>query len=299
MDLHDLSNAVFTAHGQGKYAVALDLIDKNSDSIAEAHRPRLVFWRACILSLVDRPDDAVATLDEALSEGIWWDPAMLENDPDLEAARRLPAWAELRDRLRAHRDAVAATTSPQLVLERPDSPVREPCPAVLVLHGAGGSAAETRPDWLAALDAGWALALAQSSQPAGTDSFVWNDYDRSIEEVRAHIKSLESSDVDVGSSVMGGFSQGAGIAMAAILSGEVPATRFLVQAPAFGVLPSRVDHLVTRPDASTVAGVIVGRFRGPRLRDRRRGSLAAPRRDPTVRPRSRRRCRSCVAPGLP
>lgn len=257
MDFSELSQAVFAAHGRGDYAAALDLIEENGDSVAEQHRPRLMFWRACILSLLGRPRDALATLVDALGQGVWWDPTMLESDPDLEEARRLPAWNEYRDRLLEHRDAVSATTAPDLVIERPESPVAEPCPAVLVLHGAGGSAARVRPDWLAVLEVGWVLAIAQSSQPAGTGSFVWDDYDRSIVELKTHIEALDSVGLDVRNSVLGGFSQGAGIAMAAVLSGEVPTRRFLAQAPAFRVLPLHVGELVTRDDASTVEGVIV------------------------------------------
>lgn len=257
MDFSALSEAVFAAHGDGDHVAALTLIDDHTDAVRARHRPRLVFWRACILSLLDRPEEALTTLVRALGQGIWWDPAMLDSDPDLEAARRLPAWDEFRDRLLEHRDEAVDAASPRLVVERPGTPVREPCPAVLVLHGAGGNAADTRPHWLAVLEAGWVLALAQSSRPAGTSSFVWDGYDRSIAEVEAHVEALDSLHLDVRSSVLGGFSQGAGIAVAAVLSGHVPATRFLAHAPSFRTLPSGVDQLVTRPDASTVEGVIV------------------------------------------
>ena len=72
---------------------------------------KTAYWKACILSLMGRPEEAVSALAQGLANGAWWAPAMLSQDPDLEAARTLPQMAEiLADSDRRWRAAQAQAT---------------------------------------------------------------------------------------------------------------------------------------------------------------------------------------------
>lgn len=258
MDFGELERRVFSAHGGGQYEDALHLLEDADEHLADEHGGVLVFWRACFTSLLGRPADALAILDEALDRGVWADPTLLDHDPDLSAARKLEGYSELRDRLVRHKEEVASLVSPQLLVELPDHPVSEPCPAVVALHGARGSAARTRPYWSAALSAGWALVLVQASQPAGSHAFVWTDRERSLRELRQHVATLrERGDLDVGAGVLGGFSQGAALALLAVLSGDVPMTRFIAQAPSFGSIAVDPRILDDHPHPERIEGVVL------------------------------------------
>lgn len=258
VEFGDLQRAVFAAHSDGSYQSALDLIDEASAGLRDEHAARLVFWRACLLSVAGDPDAALAEFDQALDEGIWWDPVILERDADLDATRALPSWADYRDRVLAHREEVAAAAKPELTVDFPDDPVSSPCPAIVVLHGAWSNAARTRPYWQAALDAGWVLALVQASQPAGTDSFVWTDYPRTSLELADHFAALDGrGDVAVEASVLAGFSQGAAAALRAVLAAEVPVNRFILHAPSFGSIRLPDDALSRHPNPERLEGVVL------------------------------------------
>jgi predicted esterase len=261
VDFDELQRAVFAAHREAvtAYERALGLLDDAEARLAREHEGRLVFWRACFTSLTGRPADALAVLEDGLERGVWWDPQLLDRDPDLTAMRQLDGYERLRERLLDHQQQVATETSPRLLVELPARAVAEPpCPVLLVLHGAWSSAARTRPFWDAALEAGWALALAQSSQPVGTDAFVWTDHDRALTELGDHIDTLQArGDVDVHRGVLGGFSQGAALALSAVLTDRVPLTRFIAQAPSFGSIqvdPNVVDH---HPRRQQLEGIVL------------------------------------------
>lgn len=258
VNFEELQRAVFAAHAEGAYQQALGILDSAERSLADEDQGRLAFWRACFASLAGRPTEALAVLEDGLARGVWWDPQLLDRDPDLVAMRQLDGYETLRSRLLDHQEQVATVAAPKLLVELPPPAIAKPCPVLLVLHGAWSSAARTRPYCSAALDAGWALALAQSSQPVGSDAFVWTDRDRALAELREHIDTLEArGDVDVERGVLGGFSQGAALALRAVLADEVPLTRFIAQAPSFGSIsvdPVVADH---HPRKHQIEGVVL------------------------------------------
>jgi tetratricopeptide (TPR) repeat protein len=65
---------------------------------AAQKNPRLAYNLACIDSRSGRADEACKWLDEAVGAG-WRDLRLLDEDPDLEALRKLPAFHQVRARL--------------------------------------------------------------------------------------------------------------------------------------------------------------------------------------------------------
>lgn len=90
-----------------------------SPQLAGEHEARLVFWRACFTSLTGRPAEALAVLEDGLEGGVWWDPQLLDRDPDLAVMRQLDGYETLRSRLLDHQQRVATTTAPELLVELP------------------------------------------------------------------------------------------------------------------------------------------------------------------------------------
>ena len=43
----------------------------------------LFFWRACILSLLSQPQEAIQTLQDGIDLGYWWSENLLRSDTDL------------------------------------------------------------------------------------------------------------------------------------------------------------------------------------------------------------------------
>jgi hypothetical protein len=77
----------------GKYAAALELVEKNEPDFPE-QAARTTFWKMCLLSLEGRLDDALSTFRQGLEDGMWWHESQFI-DTDLDPLRDLPEFKEL------------------------------------------------------------------------------------------------------------------------------------------------------------------------------------------------------------
>ena len=89
--------AVFPLYQEGRYADALTRLDEDPGDLAE-WSAMVTEIRACLLALTGRTDAALAALRVGLDAGEWWDPHMLDRDPDLTEVRDLAGYdAVLRE----------------------------------------------------------------------------------------------------------------------------------------------------------------------------------------------------------
>src|SRR5579875_1560494 len=98
MSLHErsfgwLRSQVLELYRQQDYARARDLVEEALPFFPE-HWPTLVLWRAILTLRLGSPEEALAILEEAIGQGLWFGPAQLE-DEDLAPLRSLPAFAAL------------------------------------------------------------------------------------------------------------------------------------------------------------------------------------------------------------
>jgi hypothetical protein len=118
--------------------------------------------RACCEALLGQPEAALASLAKAVDTG-WWNDAHTARDPDLTSLRELPAFAALRERIRA--TPPPARPPPSLAWQTPPAAAGQPrarLAMVLAVTGGRGEAVDL---------AGIRLALtaaADGSRPDGT-----------------------------------------------------------------------------------------------------------------------------------
>ena len=84
----DLATQMFEHYGTGDLHSALAVAESASRQYPEKVT-KTAYWKACILSLMRRPDEAVCALERGLSEGAWWAEPTLLHDPDLEESSRV------------------------------------------------------------------------------------------------------------------------------------------------------------------------------------------------------------------
>lgn len=223
MNFAETEGEVMRRYLRGDYAGALELSDDATRRFPE--RPATTaLWRGCLLSLLGRGEEALRVMEAAVEAGHWWAPFSL-NDPDLESLRSL----ERFERLAAvcEQRQATAVAEPQARAAVPDR--RGPHPLLVVLHRRGGNADDTLEDW----HADWLVVALQSSQPAGSEGFCWDDTDRAVAEVVGELSAVRAAhDVDPERIVLGGVSQGGALALRLALSGAVPASGYVVAAPA-------------------------------------------------------------------
>lgn len=212
-------NSFFSYYQEGDYQGALGLIERDAGRFP-AYQAQVLGWQAAVLALMDRADEAVGVLRAAEEQGCWYAADALRGDPDFGNLQERADFRRLVDRLDARREAAARELRPERVLIQPAG--EGPHPLLVVLHGNNSSVPITLPIWEAAARENWLVAGIQSSQPAWTSGiYVWNDTDRSLAEMRAHLHELRAAySVDPGRIVAGGFSMGAQVALRMALDPE-------------------------------------------------------------------------------
>jgi pimeloyl-ACP methyl ester carboxylesterase len=171
-----------------------------------------------------RTEEALDTLERALADGCRYRRDWLDRDPRLAAVRSLPRYEQLAERSAARYADDAASARPHLMFAIPDDlPDAFGYPLLVVLHGNNSNSSETAPQWTSLADAGWVVAVPQSSEIGATpDSFVWNDRERTAQELDVHIERVKrATSINVGNIVLAGFSMGGTQAIALALTRRI------------------------------------------------------------------------------
>jgi predicted esterase len=189
---------------------------------------------------------AAARLRRGLEEGDLWRVSLLQ-DPDLAPLLDDPGCREAIEE--ARRRAAALGARPQVLVEPAAGAGLHPI--LLVLHGARSTAAATLPLWLPARDLGYTVAAGQASQPASADGFCWDPpRERVWEDLRAIVAGLPPH----ARVVLGGFSQGAWVALNAALRGDLVTPAGVIMVGAFAPEPLRLEPTARRLRVAILSG---------------------------------------------
>ena len=171
---------------------------------------------------------AIAELRRALADDRLWRLGLFAM-PVAAGLAADPEVAEILAEARGRIDALGL--KPRLLLERPSEPGLRP--ALVVLHGARGSAELEMDAWRPAARLGYVVAAMQSAQPSASGLFCWDDRERTLAELTALAGQLPAH----GRLVLAGFSQGAWLALNLALQGSLfPAAAVVMAAPFVGDL---------------------------------------------------------------
>ncbi|MBX5456635.1 MAG: hypothetical protein IRZ31_07015 [Thermogemmatispora sp.] len=226
-----LKSQVLELDRQQDYTRARELVEEALPFFPE-HRPTLVLWRAILTLRLGSPEKALAILEEAVGQGLWFGPAQLE-DEDLAPLRSLPAFTALHKICQERYAEVRARSHPGILVLEPDNLVPPPYPTLFALHGNGSSPLAELEYWQPITAHRWQVVLPYSSQLIGYGRASWNDEARAVAEVCTHWKQQQRwKRIDSQHVVLAGFSRGARIALRLALEGRIPAIGFIVVCPA-------------------------------------------------------------------
>lgn len=231
-----LRRHVFELYRSGRYSEALKAAE-------EAYRRfptklgETAYWLACLRCLLDRPEEALQILQEALEAGHWWGERPLLQDPDLKALQDRQEFQAIVAESKRRWEAAQAQAKPELLVLTPKSfkqTQKEALPLLFALHGYGGNAEEFAPFWEEALQEGFVAALPQSSQVCKEDGFCWDDAVKAEKELAAHWETLNRSyTIDHERVILAGASQGGTLAIKLSLRGKPFSSRgFIAVIPA-------------------------------------------------------------------
>ncbi|MFQ5759090.1 MAG: alpha/beta hydrolase [Candidatus Bathyarchaeia archaeon] len=234
LTFQELAKRIFALYQNKEYAEALDLLTRESNRFPEWAR-RIYFWRVCLATRMNEVDLALDLLEEAVGSGYWFWKTELREDPDLKPLQGLPRFERLVEICSQRQEVARAQATPSILVSEPEAlseDDRRPWPLLIALHGNNSSAEDSASYWHKATAKGWLLALPQSSQVDGPDTYVWNDRDWTEQEIKDHYNSLlERYSIDEGEVVLAGFSMGGRWAIWLSLNASVKARGFVAVAP--------------------------------------------------------------------
>ncbi|KAF0109197.1 MAG: alpha/beta hydrolase [Anaerolineaceae bacterium] len=253
---------MMACYERGDYAGALAVTGRLAAEFPN-QSARTDFWRICLLSRLQKVDEALRVLQAALDGGMWWAEPTLRSDPDLAPLHGLPEFERMTAVCRERHAAAQAVSKPALVVCEPAEAVK-PYPLLIALHPMSSTAEASLSYWETACAQGWLVAAVQSSQLAWPGAYAWTDRDKGQEEVVGQFASLcEQYPVDLSRVIVGGMSQGGALAIRLALNGSLPARGFLA------VVPGLIERKLLEEWAGTardhpVRGYLVAGGRDPR-----------------------------------
>lgn len=229
LTFEELRSNLMSLYEESQYAAALELVEKN-----ELHFPekaaRTAFWKICLLSLDGRLEEALSTFRQGLQDGMWWHESQF-NDTDMDPLRDLPEFQELVARSVLAWEHGRKQIERDHLLRPPEPPPSSPYPLIIVLHGRNGDKETNLEQWEIARRFGWAILSAQSTQPLYQGAYHWDDPVIGMQDISYYLEqSLEANPIDRERIIIGGFSQGGGMAIYAALSGSLPVRGFISSA---------------------------------------------------------------------
>jgi predicted esterase len=228
-DFFEQAEAMMSLYVEGRYDQALRLTDQLAAQFPE-EAATTSLWRLCLLSRTGKTAQALEGMSQALQQGLWWEERVLRDDDDLAALQGLPAYETMVAECKRRRDEAQKSARPALLVALPKAP--PPYPVLIALHGRGSSAERDLRRWEPVLAQGWMLAMPQSSQCSSPAAFSWDDAALARQEIAGHYRKLaEQYPLDPERVLLGGFSQGAALAIQAAMHGPIPARGFLAVVP--------------------------------------------------------------------
>ncbi len=217
-------------HGNRRFQealeAALDVERKFPDKCGE-----ISLGIACINARMGRIEEAVRTLERAMSKGHWWSKSELLQIPALSSLRERSDFTILVEKCVSLQREREASLRPELLVFTPrnTSTLRT---AMIALHGRGETAQVCVPYWKPAVSIGVLLAVPGSSEPFRSEGLCWDDHARARREVaNAYAQLHASHGASFDRTIVAGYSQGGELALSLSLIQSFPCAGFIAVSP--------------------------------------------------------------------
>lgn len=231
MDYPEFLNTTLKLYTQGEWQAALEIVEKYGQSFPD-EAATIYILHTCLLNVSGNMPRALQVFQEGLDQGYWWPTPGLRQDPDLASLQGNPDFERMVAICEERHAQAQSAARPELLVFPPTPGTLPPYPLMLILHWRGGNAKNFAEDWKSLSEQGWLVAAPQSSQMAGFNAYCWDDMDKAIAEIQAHAATLtQQYHLDQQRILLGGFSQGAGLAIWLSASGALPTAGFISIGP--------------------------------------------------------------------
>lgn len=207
-DFTAVRGRLFQLHAAGDYGTALELARSAARDFPD-ESDRTTYWIACLLARLGDGEGALQALEDGSRRGLWWAPQALEADPDLESLRTSHRFRAIVEAGRVAHAAAGARPPAEPIVRHP--PTARARAALVVLHARGERAEQAVERWADPRDL--LLIVPHSTQAFDMRSGCWDDPQVAQSDVRHAVNSALTDVDDKLPLLIGGFSQGAALAV--------------------------------------------------------------------------------------
>lgn len=226
MTFRELGDRLTMLYTAGEFAKALELVEQNATQFPE-QSARTTFWRMCLLSLSDRPQDVLTVFQQGLDSGLWWHKELFA-DPDLNAVRDLPEFQHLVAVSEKRYEEEQGQVERDSTVLQPEPPSSALYPLLITLHGRNGNKEVDLGRWELARQRGWLVLLTQSTQPVFHGAYHWDSPEQGFADLRFYYDQISQEyQIDPQRVVIAGFSQGSCMSIYTALARSLPVRGFI------------------------------------------------------------------------
>lgn len=228
----EVFSEAYALYLKGNYQHAYDLVT-GAMSTYPQEAQRLFSWRFDMAARMGKPDQAEDLLEEALDNGYFYSEFALRKDEDMRDMQGRPRFEALVTRnFQMLALAQQSSTAKLEIVNNGNPGEKGQTSLLLALHGNNSNIKRFKVNWRCLIGSDWLVALPQSSQLSGGDSYVWNDMEVTRSELITHYKEISRNYlIDASKSLVAGFSKGGQVAILSTLDGLYPFSGFIAIAP--------------------------------------------------------------------
>lgn len=226
LSFDELIDKMVNLYREGKYANALETVEQNAGRFPE-QSARTTFWRMCLLSLCNHPQETISVFQQGVDSGLWWHKELF-SDPDLNSVRDLPEFQRLMAVSQGRYEEEQAQIERDYTVLHPEPPASGLYPLLITLHGRNGNKEADLGRWELARQRGWLVLSTQSTQPVFRGAYHWDNPERGLADLRFYYDQVSQQyQIDPQRILIAGFSQGSGMAIYAALTRSLPVRGFI------------------------------------------------------------------------
>ncbi|MFX0092733.1 MAG: hypothetical protein ACFFBD_13310, partial [Candidatus Hodarchaeota archaeon] len=197
-------------YGKQEFEKALEVAKELRDNFPE-HYVAAYFNLALVQANLNQVEDTLTTLEEAYEKGAWWSGEQLNYFPNIESIKSNPKFPDLLKKFQQRFEEEKKQAKLKWIVREPkDYDGTKPFPILIALHWGFSNIEAFEPFWKDIVNMGFLLALPQSSQLCGLNSYTWMDLDlglQELEQTRSEIKekyNFDSTNVYLAGTSIGG-----------------------------------------------------------------------------------------------
>lgn len=248
MEFKVLMENIFKFYREGNFLEALSLVKEEKGNYLE-NLSRLYYYESCLFSVLNKKEEAIKVLNEALSYGFWWSTNTLTNEKDFDSIRESKEFKEIMEKCKKIEEESKKTLKNEFILKKPNNfDKNRNLPLIISLHSRDTNINRYSKYFdLEFLKQNFYILFPQSLLKTSFSGYSWDDSELAYNDVISTFNNIiDNYNIDKNKIIISGASQGGRIALEIYLKNLIPLKGYIGIVPALKDINYLIDILDKR-----------------------------------------------------